>query len=178
MPEPTLDEKILEVADSLWRHWQLTEDDEALVAATSLRAIAAEAEALEEAKPCSCAWADDGCTVMELCMAHRFVVEAQVSPYRTDLATATEALRVHYPRGLPTISDCTYDRKGTGAAGYAPHGCPENRSDSDPLWWCSPCRVRAALAKLEGSETKPPGHPPECRCDGCLKALAEKVRRA
>jgi len=94
------------------------------------------------------------------------------------LATVTEALRVHCPRGLPTISDCTYDRKGTGAAGYAPHGCPENRSDSDPLWWCSPCRVRAALAKLEGSETKPPGHPPECRCDGCLKALAEKVRRA
>jgi len=46
-----------------------------------------------EAKRCACKWEGDDATVCELCMAHRFVVEAQVSPYRTDLATATEALR-------------------------------------------------------------------------------------
>jgi hypothetical protein len=56
------------------------------------------------------------------------------------------ALSIHYPDGLPTIGDCKYDREGTGAAGYAAQGCPENRADSDSQWWCTPCRVRTALA--------------------------------
>jgi len=55
------------------------------------------------------------------------------------------ALKIHHPRGLPMIGDCTYDREGTGASGMASYGCPENRSDSDPVWWCQECRVRAAL---------------------------------
>ena len=99
-----------------------------------------------EAKRCACKWEGDDATVCELCMAHRFVVEAQVSPYRTDLATATEALREigrPPPWEEPGFSKSTYDRDR--AAG----------------WYAAQKIARAALAKISGAtETMTPcAHP-------------------